>query len=178
MFRPRLALPAVALAATLLTTVPAITSTASATSQVMPSPSVAMCDALVTTPSGHNCLLPWPNNAFTKSAATPTGLLVNVNPMATPMNKSGVHMNPKYQNQNDGFSPGSVVMIQIPNLSITESQVATSTTIGLSGCTMAGTLTNAEAPIVLYDATTKTCVPYFAELDAQDPDPTLSLIHI
>ena len=178
MFRRRLALPAVALAATLLTTVPAITSTASATSQVMPSPSVAMCDALVTTPSGHNCLLPWPNNAFTKSAATPTGLLVNVNPMATPMNKSGVHMNPKYQNQNDGFSPGSVVMIQIPNLSITESQVATSTTIGLSGCTMAGTLTNAEAPIVLYDATTKTCVPYFAELDAQDPDPTTQLLLI
>ena len=94
----------------------------------MPAPGVATCDSLVSTPVGHDCLLPWPNNAFTKPASTATGLLVNIAKTATPMNKSGVHINPTFENQNDGFSPGSVVMIQIPNLSLANSAIATSST--------------------------------------------------
>ena len=124
-----------------------IASTTPVTASTVPSPSVTQCDSLVTTPAGHSCLLPWPNNAFTKAAKTPTGRLVDLSATATPMNKSGVHINPTYENQNDGFSPGSVVMLQIPNLSITNSNIATSTNIGLSGCTIGGTLTNAAAPI-------------------------------
>lgn len=149
-----------------------------ATASSTPDPGVAKCDSLVATPIGHDCLLPWPNNAFTKAAKTLTGRLVNINPAATPENVHNVHINPKYQDQNDGFSPGSVVMIQIPNLSVTNSNIAPSTNIGLSGCTIGGKLTNAEAPIVLWDVTRKICVPYFAELDAQDPDPTTQLLLI
>ena len=122
--------------------------------------------------------MPWPNNAFTKPAKTPTGLLVNVAATATPMNKAGVHINPKYQDQNDGFSPGSVVMLNVPDLSIANSDVATSTNIGLSDCTMAGALTSTEVPIVLWDATRRRCVPYFAELDAQDADTSTQLLLI
>jgi hypothetical protein len=144
----------------------------------MPNPAVTSCDSLVTTPVGHACLLPWPNNAFTKTASTPTGRLVNISINATPKNVSGVAINPKYQNQNDGFSPGSVVMINIPDLSIANSNIATSTNIGLSGCTATGHLTNSNAPIVLWDTTTKTCVPYFAELDAQDSDAATQLLLI
>ncbi len=151
---------------------------ASARSAPMPNPAVTKCDSLVTTPVGHDCLLPWPNNAFTKTASTPTGRLVNINPTATPQNKKGVHINPTFQNQNDGFSPGSVVMINIPNLSIANSNIATSTNIGLSDCTMSGHLTSSTVPIVLWDATKKVCVPYFAELDAQDTDPTTQLLLI
>ena len=51
----------------------AVTSAAPASASGMPDPAVAKCDALVTTPVGHDCLLPWPNNAFTKAARTPTG---------------------------------------------------------------------------------------------------------
>jgi len=144
----------------------------------MPAPGVATCDSLVATPVGHDCLLPWPNNAFTKPASTATGLLVNIAKSATPMNKSGVHINPTFENQNDGFSPGSVVMIQIPNLSLSNSSIATSTDIGLSGCTVTGQLTNSAAPVVLWDATSKKCVPYFAELDGQNTDPTTQLLLI
>lgn len=154
------------------------TSTAASASTPMPAPGVAQCDSLVTTPVGHDCLLPWPNNAFTTPAKTPTGLLVHISPTATPENVSGVHINPKYQNQNDGFSPGSVVMINIPNLSIANSNIATSTNIGLSDCSMSGVLSSTTVPIVLWDVTTKRCVPYFAELDAQDPDPTTQLLLI
>jgi hypothetical protein len=151
--------------------------TASASSP-MPDPGVTSCDSLVTTPVGHDCLLPWPNNAFTKKASTLTGRLVNISATSTPENVHGVHINPKYQNQNDGFSPGSVVMINIPNLSLTNSQIAPSTNIGLSGCSTAGKLTNANAPVVLWDTRTKSCIPYFAELDAQDSDPSTQLLLI
>jgi hypothetical protein len=155
-----------------------IASSTPVTASTVPNPGVTQCDSLVTTPVGHSCLLPWPNNAFTKAAKTLTGRLVDISATATPMNKSGVHISPTYQDQNDGFSPGSVVMIQIPNLSITNSNIATSTNIGLSGCTIGGTLTNAEAPIVLWDETKGKCVPYFAELDAQDSDATTQLLLI
>src|SRR5271170_857401 len=145
--RSTLSVVAVALLAPLLLTV---ATQSSASASTMPNPAVAQCDALVTTPVGHDCLLPWPNNAFTKTASTPTGRLLNISIDATPMNKSGVHINPEYQNQNDGFSPGSVVMINIPNLSIANSDIATSTNIGLSGCSVKGTLTSSTTPIVLW----------------------------
>ncbi|HLK45509.1 MAG TPA: hypothetical protein VKT18_05950, partial [Acidimicrobiales bacterium] len=151
---------------------------ASASSAPMPNPAVAKCDVLVTTPAAHDCLLPWPNNAFTKTAATPTGRLVNLAATATPANTKGVHINPAYQNQNDGFSPGSVVMLHVPNLSIANSGIATSTNIGLSGCTIGGKLTSTTTPVVLWDATRHVCVPYFAELDAQDPTAATQLLLI
>jgi hypothetical protein len=155
-----------------------VASPSGASASTIPNPAVAECDALVTTPVGHDCLLPWPNNAFTKTANTPTGRLVNIALDATPMNKSNVHINPKYQDQNDGFSPGSVVMINIPNLSITNSNIATSTNIGLSDCTIKGKLTSTTTPIVLWDVTKHICVPYFAELDALDTDSTTQLLMI
>jgi hypothetical protein len=79
------------------------TATQASAASAMPNPGVVKCDVLVATPASHDCLLPWPNNAFTKPARTPTGLLVNIAPTATPENVKGVHINPEYQNQNDGF---------------------------------------------------------------------------
>jgi len=146
----------------------------------MPDAGVVGCDHLVTTPAGHDCLLPWPNDAFTKaSSTTATGRLLNLGATSTPANTAGVHINPSYQNLNDGFSPGSTVLIAVPNLSVAQSGLATSTTIGASGCTAAGQLTNAAAPVVLLDVTAQRCVPYFAELDAQEPTAAnkLLLIH-
>jgi hypothetical protein len=176
MFRRR-ALSSVVLAG-LLSPLFFVASSPGASASTIPNPAVAKCDSLVTTPAGHDCLLPWPNNAFTKAASTPTGRLVNIALTATPMNVSNVHINPKYQNQNDGFSPGSVVMINVPSLSLTNSKIATSTNIGLADCTIKGKLTSTAVPIVLWDVTRHICVPYFAELDAQDADPTTQLLLI
>ena len=177
MFR-RKGLSSVVLAGLLVPLCLTVAAPASAAASTMPDPGVAKCDALVTTPVGHECLLPWPNNAFTKAAKTATGRLLNIAPTATPKNKSSVHINPKYQNQNDGFSPGSVVMINIPSLSIPNSNIATSRDIGLSGCTVKGVLTSTTVPIVLWDVTRHICVPYFAELDAQNVDASTQLLLI
>src|ERR1039458_5826443 len=87
-------------------------------SNKMPDAGVPGCDRLVATPTGHDCLLPWPNDAFTKpSTSTRTRRVLNIPSTLTPTNVSGVHIDTKYENLNDGFSPGSTPLIQIPNLS-------------------------------------------------------------
>ena len=135
-----------------------------------PDAAVKGCDVLVTTPADHSCLLPWPNDAFTKKAATVTGRQLNIPLAGTPANTSGKHIDPTYQNLNSGFSPGSQIVIQVPNLSLTNSGFATSQSIDTS--------LSASSPVILWDATAKAKVPYFAELDAQNTDATTQLLLI
>ena len=135
-------------------------------------PGVVGCDVLVTAPAGHSCMLPWPNDAFTVSAKTPTGRMIHITTAIDPANKSGVHVNPLYQDRNDGFSPGSVILVPVPGLDVAQSGIAPSTDIGASF--------NETAPIMLFDTSTGARVPYFAELDAQaadTPSEQLLLIH-
>ena len=128
------------------------------------------CDVLLHAPTGHDCLLPWPNDAFTVPASTPTGRRLAVSSVATPANIDGVHVDTTHQNENDGFSPGSAILTYVPNLSIAKSGIATSTDIGAS--------LDDNAPIVIWDTESHTRVPYFAELDAQDPNPASQLLLI
>jgi hypothetical protein len=142
-----------------------------ATNAAVPEPGVPGCDVLLTAPVGHHCLLPWPNDAFTVAASTPTGRKLNISSTVDPSNINGVHVDTTAENQGDGFSPGALIMTYVPGLSIAASGIATSTNIGLS--------LKKNAPIVILDTATNTRVPYFAELDAQTSDPTeqLLLIH-
>ena len=71
------------------------------------------------------CLLPFPNNFFTKPAETETGVQVNFNPLAMPRNGTenteggeGKPIDPTEWNRNDGFSPGSAVMTYVPGLDL------------------------------------------------------------
>jgi hypothetical protein len=136
----------------------------------MPDAAVAGCDVLLKAPANHNCLLPWPNDAFTVRADTPTGRRINVARKIAPANNKGVRVNTAAQNKNDGFSPGSAILVHVPNLSLTKSKIATSTDIGASLAP--------NAPIVIFDTATRTRVPYFAELDAQTTNPAVRLLLI
>jgi hypothetical protein len=128
------------------------------------------CDALVSAPVGHDCLLPWPNNAFTEKSNTATGLKLDITSAETPANVSDAQISPTYQDQEDGFSPGSVIMTYIPYLSLANSRIVDSTDI-------AGSLTT-NSPIVIVNMKTGAHVPYFAELDAQNPNPASQLLLI
>ncbi len=139
-------------------------------SATIPDPGLTGCDVLLTAPAGHRCLLPWPNDAFTVAARTPTGRQLNISAAVDPTNVDGVHVATAAQNKGDGFSPGSVIMTYVSGLSIARSNIATSTTIGRS--------LGAHAPIVLVDTVTHTRVPYFAELDAQTSDASKQLLMI
>ncbi len=112
----------------------------------MPDAAVSGCDVLQTAPAGHDCLLPWPNDAFTVAARTATGRRLNISSKVDPTNVHGVHVDTTAQNKADGFSPGSVIMAYVPSLSIAASRIATSTNIGLSLAR--------NAPIVILDTKT------------------------
>lgn len=110
------------------------------------------------------CLLPFPSDYYTVAdAGTATGIRVNLERSAMPENLPGTHINPAEWNRNDGFSPGSMLLAQVPDLDLAASGVAPSTDIGRS--------LRADAPIVLLNTRTGQRHPYWAELDAGASDP-------
>ncbi len=142
-----------------------------ASTPTMPDPAVNGCDVLLTAPVGHDCLLPWPNDAFTVPANTMTGRRLNISSSVDPQNVNGVHVDTTAQNAADGFSPGGAILTYVAGLGIAQSHIATSLTIGQS--------LSPNAPILIVDTATGKRVPYFAELDAQTTNTAeqLLLIH-
>jgi len=118
------------------------------------------CDPLDPT----QCLLPYPDNFFTvRDRSTPTGRRVEFPLAAMPQSASGVSIDPTAFNRNDGFSPGTPVLLHVNGIDLARSKVAPITDIGAS--------LDEAAPIVIIDARTGKRVPYWAELDANDPNP-------
>ena len=71
------------------------------------------CDPL----GGGKCLLPFPNDYFTKTdARTETGRRLALPRAGMPQNKDGVRIDPRDWNRADGFSPGQQITVFIPGL--------------------------------------------------------------
>ncbi len=116
------------------------------------------CDPL----DERSCLLPWPNDAFTRpDETTTTGRRLDIQADSTPVNAQGVPIDVTDQNWADGFSPGSAILTFVPDLDVVATGIAPSTDIGAS--------LNPDAPVVLLDTTTGERVAYWGELDAQAP---------
>ena len=110
------------------------------------------------------CLLPWPNNHFTKkSSATETGLRLNLNIASTPKNAAGTPIDPTEWNRNDGFSPGQLIVVHIDGM---DNQAAFDAT-GIVPQTNIRKFRQPDQPVVLIDAKTRKRNPIFAELDAR-----------
>jgi hypothetical protein len=124
------------------------------------------CDPIADQPStATSCLLPFPDDFLTvHDPTTATGRRVDLPVADMGRNVHGTPIDPTEWNRNDGFSPGTPVILHVPNLDLATSGVAPITDIGAS--------LRGNAPIVLLDATTGRRVPYWAELDSNDPDPT------
>jgi hypothetical protein len=117
------------------------------------------CDALDAT----QCLLPFPDNYFTvRDSATVTGRRVDFPVADMPKNVDGVPIDPTAFNRNDGFSPGTPLLLHVPGIDLATSKVATITDMGAS--------LQKNAPIVIIDVRTGQRVAYWAELDANDPN--------
>ena len=68
-----------------------------------PAAQAAKCDPI----GGGACLLPFPNDYFTKrDASTETGRRLNLQRAVMPANKDGVRIDPRDWNRSDGFSQG------------------------------------------------------------------------
>ncbi|MFE0103985.1 hypothetical protein [Streptomyces sp. NPDC059009] len=131
----------------------------------------ASCDPLG---GGAACLLPFPNDWFTRpDPHTPTGRRLALDRAALPAGAGAPGGQPDAApwNRLDGFSPGSTLIVQIPGLDPGATRTAPVTDIGRSLAP--------DAPIVLLDMNTGRRAPYWAEADANAtrPDRRALLIH-
>ncbi|HZV49091.1 MAG TPA: hypothetical protein VFD49_04930 [Candidatus Dormibacteraeota bacterium] len=123
-------------------------------------PRPPVCDVLDPT----SCLLPFPDDFYTvPDRSTPTGRRVAFPVPSMPVNAAGVPIDPSAWNLNDGFSPGTPILVHVPGLDPARSHLAPITDIGAS--------LDPDSGAVLLDEQTGQRWPYFAELDANDPDP-------
>jgi hypothetical protein len=128
------------------------------------------------------CMLPWPDNFFTRpDRSTPTGLRLNISPAATPRDVAGVPIDPTDWNRLDGFSPGSPIVTHVPGM---DNPQAFANTHAPTNIDIQRSL-DRDSPIVVIDATTGRRWPVWAELDrsldlngnAPSPARTALIIH-
>ena len=110
------------------------------------------------------CLLPWPNDRFTRAdASTATGRRVDLPGDGMPRNAKGTPIDPAEWNRNDGFAPASTLITVVPDLDAVESGIPNSTDIGAS--------LDDGSPLAIVDMATGERVAAWAELDANAEDP-------
>jgi hypothetical protein len=111
----------------------------------------------------HPCLFPFPDNRLTRHDATSvTGLRVNLPQAAMPVNTKGVQIQVGPYDRNDGFSPGSAIVVRIPGLDNAHALQRTGA-VGLTD--MARTFARRQ-PIVVIDQSTGRRQLIWSELDA------------
>jgi hypothetical protein len=122
------------------------------------SPSGAGCDRL----DDAACLLPFPNNAFTKAdKQSATGLTVDLHSSQMPRNRHGKAIDASGWKGLDGFSPGSAILTKVPGL---DTDAALEKT-GAVALTDLSTYTAKSAPVLVIDAKTGKRWPIWAEVD-------------
>ncbi len=131
-----------------------------ALSNALEAPDDGACDAV----DPAACLLPWPNDRFTRpDTTTETGLRIDLPTGGTPVNAGGVPIGVDEWNRNDGFSPAAIALTVVPGVDPTASDLPPVTDLGRS--------LNDDSPLVLFDVDADQRVPAWAELDAAGTDP-------
>jgi len=106
-----------------------------------------------------DCLLPFPSDWLTiADPTTDTGRRVHFSTVSMPRNASGTPMDAIPYTGNDGFSPGSSILLRVPDVDLTETGAAPITDVERS--------LDAGAPVVLLNATTLQRHLMWVELDA------------
>ena len=125
--------------------------------------------------SAKPCLFPYPDNRLTRPDRTSaTKLRVNLPGSAMPVNTKGVRIRTAAWDRNDGFSPGSTIVLHIPGLDNAAALKRTGSPI----TNIAQSLAKRQ-PVVLIDQATGTRQLIWAELDtlAKRADSTDLMIH-
>jgi hypothetical protein len=122
-----------------------------------PAAQAAKCDPI----DPRACLLPWPNDYFTKvDKSMPTGRRLDLKAANLPKNNAGQPIDASAFAGNDGFSPGAQIMTQVPGLDLAKT--------GATSLTNLSTYTKKSAPILVIDASTKKLKrwPVWAEMNS------------
>jgi hypothetical protein len=110
------------------------------------------------------CLLPFPNDAFTREDDTDTGRRLNLQASQMPRNSAGLPIDPAPLNALDGFSPGSVILTRVPGLD-TPAALERTNPVGLSDLSR---YRARRAPVLVLDARSGERQLIWVELDS-DP---------
>jgi hypothetical protein len=109
------------------------------------------------------CLLPFPNDAFTRAdKSTRTGKRLALRAALMPKNDKGKPIAPAPYNAFDGFSPGSVILTKVKGLD-TPKALAKTNPVGLSRLSR---YRAKNAPILVIDEKSGRRWPIWAELDS------------
>src|SRR3954468_10268137 len=109
------------------------------------------------------CLLPFPNDAFTRAdKSTRTGKRLALRAALMPRNAKGKPIDPAPYNAFDGFSPGSVILAKVAGLD-TPAALAKTNPVGLTDISR---YTAAKAPVLVIDEKTGKRWPIWVELDS------------
>ena len=124
------------------------------------------CDFLDTS----DCLFPFPSDYLTVAdPSTDTGRRVHFAVASMPRNVSMTPIEPSDYNLNDGFSPGASILLHVPGVDLAMTGAAPITDMARS--------LDADAPVVLVNASTLAHHLMWAELDANaTTDATRALI--
>ena len=109
------------------------------------------------------CLQPFPNDYFTRSdASTATGRRLNLNLESMPANDKGVPIDQTDMNRADGFSPGNLITIKVPEVETPEAFENT----GFVPIDDLRAYDDPNQPVIVINAETGERQPIWAELDA------------
>jgi hypothetical protein len=134
----------------------------------------ANCD-FIAQPGNPVCMLPFPDDYYTKAdPSSPTGRRISFTAAGMPANAAGVHIDPTPYNAADGFSPGSVIVLEVPGIETTADVRAT----GATPVNDIGRYREADAPVVVIDATTGRRWPIWVEIDSTASDPAKASLEI
>jgi hypothetical protein len=118
-----------------------------------------------------SCLLPFPNDRFTRAdPTTPTGRRLDLPAAGMPANAAGKHIETTEWDRNDGFSPSSIGLTMVPNLDVAASDLPPQTNI-------AGSLAPGSHAVVV-DVDTGRRVPAWAEVDPRVTDSAQRLLRV
>jgi hypothetical protein len=126
--------------------------------------------------SGIACAFPFPDDRFTRADAhSETGLRVHLSPASLPVSDAGVHLRVGPYDANDGFSPGSTLVVHVPGF---DSQAALDAS-GAAQLSDIGTSLQPAQPIEVIDEQTGRPVPIWSEIDpvGAAPDASELVIH-
>ncbi|HTU15898.1 MAG TPA: hypothetical protein VMF31_11950 [Solirubrobacterales bacterium] len=121
-------------------------------------PVKAMCDPL----DPAVCLQPFPNNYYTKSADTKTGVQLDLPLEGMPKNQNGKPIDQTDINRADGFSSGNMIITKIPEVSTP----AAFNNTGFVPITDIPRYADADQAAVVIDVETGQRQPIWAELDS------------
>ena len=138
---------------------------------VLPATAHAACDPL----DRAACLLPFPNDAFTKAdKRTATGRRLNFRASQMPKNDKGKPIDPAPLKAFDGFSPGSVILTKVRGLD-TPRALRRTRAVSLGKLSA---YRKKNAPVVVIDEKTHRRWPIWVELDSNAKKPGDRLLEI